>query len=404
LIRFPRVALVAHWDWVHFNFRLPLAHALRDAGCDVTFVCPRGDYFDRLAAEKFRCVEWNVTRRSMNPLRETASLWKLTSVQRNLRPDVIQNFTIKPNFYGSLSARLSRVPRIINTYSGLGYLFSNETLKPALLRTALSPAFRLALRARNVHSVFETQEDLDFLSRAKIVDRSRSTVVSGTGINIQIFRPHPTPNANPGGASDKPLVLMASRLLWDKGIADFVEAADRLRSDNVDADFCIAGETDPGNPASIPRGQIGRWEERYPVRFLGNRSDMADLLRRTRVAVLPSHHEGISRFLMEAAASAVPIVATDIKGCRRVVRHEQNGYLVPPGDPAALATAIARIVRSDSLRDTMASQSRQIAVAEFDEQEVLDQYLDVYRKLGILAPRRVIPLKQQEVSPTTRKA
>ncbi|MFN3420615.1 MAG: glycosyltransferase family 4 protein [Armatimonadota bacterium] len=379
-----KVLLVAHWDWVLYNFRLPLAKALREHGYDVTFVCPFGEYVDKLMAEGFRCIHWSVIRRSVNPIREIKALLHLAHIYYRERPELVHHFTVKPNLLGSLAARLVARRKqgvrlkVINTFMGLGFLFSEDPIA-RLLRTATLPIFRLGQNAPAVWTVCLNFEDMERLTQFRLAIPSRTFVIVSDGVDIHKF--------SPNGQSDTshrehtPIVLMAARLLWDKGVKEFVEVAQLLKERNVNAEFWLAGKPDDGNPMAVPEELLRSWHEQGVIKWLGHCDNMPELLRQVDIAVLPSYHEGVPRFLLEAAATGLPLVATDIEGCRMVVRDRLNGYLVPTRNAKALADAIEQLVRNPELRMRMGKASRGIAVKEFDERKILKQWLDLYEKI-----------------------
>lgn len=376
----PSVALVAHWDWVLYNFRLPLARRLRDLGAEAVFVSPPGRYVPLLERAGFRWAAWTVERRSLNPLGEAVSVVRLAHLYRRERFGAVHHFTIKPVLYGTLAACLAGVPRVINTFTGLGFLFS-EAGSARGLRAAVLPLLRWALHRNAVVTVFQNLEDRDRFLSAGLLPISQSRVIAGSGVDVARFAPAPP-------ATGLPVALLAARLLWDKGVAEFVDAARRLRAWGVEARYWVAGEADPGNPKSIAVEQLTRWAEEGPVEFLGHRADMPALLRQVHVAVLPSYHEGVPKFLLEAAAAGLPLVASDIPGCRAVVQPEVNGLLVPPRNPEALAAALARLLRDAGLRQAMGAAARATAVERFDERQIADRYESLYREVGVLGAAR----------------
>ncbi|HZU06163.1 MAG TPA: glycosyltransferase family 4 protein [Chloroflexota bacterium] len=373
------VALVAHWDWVLYHFRLPLAQRLRARGATVTFICPPGPYVPGLQAAGFRWLPWPVARRSLHPLREARAVARLARLYRRERFAAVQHFTIKPILYGSLAARRAGGPVVLNTFTGLGFLFSRHPLAAAL-RVAVLPLLRGLLHAPATYTVFQNPADQARLVGTRLVPAARARLIPGTGVDVQRFAPAPA------GANDAaPVALLAARLLWDKGVGEFVAAARQLRAAGVAAQFWVAGAPDPGNPACIPAAQLARWQAEGAVTFLGPVADMPALLRQAAVAVLPSYYpEGAPRFLMEAAAAGLPLVGSDIPGCRMVIEPGVNGLLVPPRDAAALAAALARLLRDPAARAAMGRASRALAVARFDEQVLLDAYEALYREAGVL--------------------
>ena len=373
-----KIAFTAHWDWVLYHFRLTLAERLRARGADVQFICPQGDYVHGLQEAGFRWLGWTVERRITNPLREMAAVVRLARLYRRERFAAVHHFTIKPVLYGSLAASMAGVPTTINTFSGLGFLFS-ASRKAAALRLLVLPVLRRMLHRASAHTIFQNPDDRDCFLRSDLVAPSRALLIPGSGVDTQRYSP-----ANAGVGDDAPVVLMASRFLWDKGVGEFIEAARLLREHGVRARFWLAGRLDDGNPACVPPGTVEAWRREAVVQVLGHRDDMPTLLRQAAVAVLPSYREGVPRFLLEAAATGLPLVATDVEGCRMVVKPGRNGTLVRPKDPRALADAIEILLVDPALRTRMGQVSRQLAVEEFDEAHILEMHETLYRRLGII--------------------
>jgi glycosyltransferase involved in cell wall biosynthesis len=372
-----KVLMVAHWDWVLYNFRLPLARALREKGFEVIFVCPYGEYVPKLKEEGFCWIHWAIVRRSLNPVRELIAILHLASIYQRKQPQIVHHFTIKPNFYGSIAALLARRDKVINTFTGLGFLFSEHPLAIGL-RSSILPLAKLAFRASKGWSVFENRQDLETCLRLRLVLPERVVVIDGN-VDTQRFRPNH--DSLPDNKDRPTVVLMAARLLWDKGVREFVEAARMLKARGLQVEFWLAGKPDNGNPMCVPEDFLKEWREEGLINWLGHRDDMPNLLQQVDIAVLPSYHEGVPRFLLEAAACGLPLVATDIEGCRVVVREGVNGFLVPPRNPTALADALERLLQDPSLRRRMGQASRHIAEVEFDERKVLAKWLALYERV-----------------------
>lgn len=367
-----RVLLVAHWDWVLFHFRLPLANVLRDRGHDVRIVCPEGKYSQDLRRAGFRTIAWRLERATLRPTGAARSIRQLAQIYRAEQPWAVQHFTVKPNLFGSVAAARARVPVVINTFSGLGWAFSSGAARIAL-HTAATP-WKAIVRGPRRWTISQTSEDLRTLVRLGLADAECASVIPGSGVDTSVFRPWPKPLG-------PPVVLMVSRLLSAKGIEEFVVAARHLHDRGVSAEFVIAGDPDPGNPASVPDHKLAQWKEEGSVRFLGHRNDVAQLLRDASLAVLPSWSEGVPRFLLEAAASGVPAVATDIPGCRIAVLDGETGRLVPPKAPAILADAIEGLLSQPATLRLFGERARALAVARFDLRDIVDEYASLYDTL-----------------------
>jgi glycosyltransferase involved in cell wall biosynthesis len=373
-----KVLMVAHWDWVLYNFRLPLARALREKGFEVIFVCPYGEYVPKLKEEGFCWVHWAVVRRSLNPVPELIATLHLASIYQREQPQIVHHFTIKPNFYGSIAALLARRDKVINTFTGLGFLFSEHPLAIGL-RSSVLPLAKLAFRASKGWSVFQNRQDLETCLRLRLVLPERVVVIDGSGVDARKF--HPNHDSPPDNHEHPTVVLMAARLLWDKGVREFVEAARVLKARGLQVEFWLAGKPDNGNPMCVPEEFLKKWQGEGLINWIGHRDDMPNLLQQVDIAVLPSYHEGVPRFLLEAAACGLPLVATDIEGCRVVVRDGVNGFLVPVKDPYALADAIETLIKKPELRRQMGIASRKIVEAEFDERIILNKWLALYDRV-----------------------
>ena len=371
-----RVLFVVNAEWYFLSHRLALARALRDAGFEVTVAAAeersQGAVIERAG---FGFIPLKLRRRSTNLWREAGLVRELARVYRRVRPNVVHHVSIKPVLYGSLVARALRVPAVINAVPGLGYLFVQPGLRGALLRRAGLTAYRLALAGRNVRVIMQNPEDLGMFVDHRVVPAGRAILIRGSGVDVDRFVPQPEPDG-------VPVVMLPSRLLWDKGVGDLVEAARLLRTAGVACRVVLVGIPDPENPKSIPEANIEAWRSEGIVEWWGHHEDMPDVLAGASIVALPTcYGEGVPKALLEGAASGRPLIATDVPGCREIVRPGENGFLVPPRDAVALAVAIRRLVEDSALRSRLGARSREIAVSEFSEQIVIRETLAVYREL-----------------------
>jgi glycosyltransferase involved in cell wall biosynthesis len=375
-----RIALVAHWDWVLYNFRLPLAKALRAQGADVAFICPIGAYTPRLRAEGFEVLHWRLRRLSFNPPYEGAAIAHLAWLYRRTTPTCVQHFTIKPALYGSLAARMAGVPKVFNAFTGLGFTFSDASVSRRI-RAIVRPLLRHVSCRRNSMTLFQNIHDRDLFVRSSLVPMEQTCIIPGSGVDTERFKPRQNGQYPHAG----PIVLLAARLIFDKGIAEFVKAAQLVSESGVKCRFWVAGTPDPGNPSCVPDKTLAEWRRQGVVEFLGHRDDMPEMLRQVDIAVLPtSYPEGVPRFLLEAAATGLPLIASDIESCRLVVQDGVNGLLVPPRDAAALAHAVLRLVQDPVMCSRMGEASRAIAVRQFSEDLIIQQYLNLYKEHGAI--------------------
>jgi glycosyltransferase involved in cell wall biosynthesis len=377
----PKIILFANTDWYLFNFRLSLARALRDGGWDVVLVSPPGEYGAALQDAGFRWQPLPMQRNSLNPFREFGLVLHLYRLFRKERPDVVHSFTIKSAVYGSLAARMARVSRRVNAVAGLGFVFTNDSLKARLLKPVVRSLMRLTLNGPGAALILQNPDDVEMFETADIVNASRIHLIRGSGVNTSKFA-QLSDVPKTGG---RPLrVLLAARLLWDKGIGEYVEAARILRRSGRKVEFLLAGEPDAGNPAAVPINTVNGWVADGTLEWLGQVSDMPSLLRSIDIMVLPSYREGLPKSMIEAAACGIALVTTDAPGCREVVSLSGvDGFRVPVKDGVSLANAIALLCDDEPLRKTVGNNARLRALNEFDEKIVIAQTMDVYERMRV---------------------
>jgi glycosyltransferase involved in cell wall biosynthesis len=365
-----RVVLFANTDWFLYNFKLSLARALRARGDEVVLLSPPGEYGPRLREMGFRWESLPVSRSGVNPLAELAAIRRVRDLYRDVRPDVVHHFTIKCVIYGSLAARRVGVRRIVNSVTGLGFALLGNTLKARLIRPVVLALYRRSLRGTFV--IFQNADNRDTLAAKGVLKDSSVRVIAGDGVDTERFVPATK-------ASNGAIVLMMARLLYSKGIAEFVEAARRVRAVMPTVRFLLAGEPDPGNPESVSAEALQGWQAEGVVEFLGHRSDVLELNQACTVAVLASTQgEGIPRALLEAAACGRPLVATDVAGCRELVIDGQTGFLVPPADGPMLAEATLRLLHDDTLRQRLGAAARALVDERFSDRCIIAQTFSIY--------------------------
>lgn len=371
-----KLVLFANTEWYLWNFRRSLAMALRDAGHEVLLISPDGPYGEKLRALGVSWQPLPMERRSLNPLREAALLWRLVRLFRRERVELVHGFTIKSAVYGSLAARLAGVPARVNAVAGMGYVFISDSPKARVLRPIVRALLKLALGGRNARLILQNPDDVALFEQARLVDAAQIRLIPGSGVDCSRFQPNPARELG-----NRLRVLLPARLLWDKGLAEYVHAARVLHAEGRPIDFLLAGDPDPGNPAAVPEADVREWVGQGLVQWLGHVDDMPALLRSVEIVALPSYREGLPKGLIEAAASGCALVTTDVPGCREVVTHEADGLLVPMQDGNALARAIARLQDDPGLRVRLAEAGRRKALERFDERIVVRDTLAVYREV-----------------------
>jgi glycosyltransferase involved in cell wall biosynthesis len=369
-----RILYTANAAWYFAQARLPLAMAALAAGYEVHLAAPEDETVPILEKAGLRFHRIPVQRKSVNPFRETQALAAIWRTFKSIKPSIAHNFAHKPVLYGSAAARILRCPTV-NTICGLGYLFISDSPKAILLRKLVGNAYRHLFR-HGVLCTFENHDDERTFISQRIVPRERTRVIPGTGVDCRRFSPVP------GKPDGLPIVLLGARMLWDKGIGEFVEAARELSRRGVRARLVLAGPLDSGNPAAITRSQLDAWVQEGIIEWWGNQEHMHEVLRRVTIACLPSYREGLPSFLVEASASGVPLVATDVPGCREVVIHQKTGLLTAARDSRSLADALEILLKNDVLRTEYGRAARQDALIRFDTQRVCGLMLELYRDLA----------------------
>ena len=378
-----KILFFANTDWYLYNFRLGLARFLGRCGHEVVMVSPPGSHGPRLEAEGFRWIPLDMQRRSLNPLREARLVLRLIKLYREERPDLVHHFTLKCVIYGAIAARIANVRAVIHAIAGFGFVFVSDTLLALALRPFVRRMLRAACSQRGSAIIVQNSDDLAAVRRLSI-GNTPVHLIRGSGVDVDRFKPRTAPRP------DGPLnVLFVGRLLIDKGIEDFVSAASMCQAlIPGKLKFLAAGEPDFGNPASVPPERLSTWRDGGTVDFLGHVEDMAMLLSSADIVVLPSYGEGAPRSLIEAAACAIPLVATDVRGCREVVVDGHNGYLVPLRDVDALVHAIVQLAEDPALRERMGNAGRRRVLDELQERTVVDKTYQVYQQV-LTAPRRL---------------
>ena len=368
-----KIFLVSRCAWTLFNFRAGLMRKLIENGNKVVGGGAAGDGFEpKIEALGVKFNGLPVDKKGINPRADVKLFWSLYRWYREQQPDIVHHFTIKPVIYGSIAARMAKIPKIVNTVTGLGYVFTDE--KITWLRRLVVGLYRISLNCADF-TFFQNQDDYDlFLSRG-LVKKCGTALLPGSGVDCEHFSP--LSGLNPLKES-QPTFLMVSRLLKDKGVYEFVEAARLVKGHYPKARFQLLGRRDVRNPNVVPENDLKSWDNQGLVSWPGEVSDVRPIMAKSDVVVLPSYREGTPRALLEAAAMAKPIITTDAVGCREVVDDEINGLLVPVKDAPALAGAMKRMINDPEMRKRMGKAGRKKVEREFDEKIVIKKILEVY--------------------------
>lgn len=374
LPKFMKVLFLVTEDNYFWTHRLGLARKVRDAGAEVVVMTRIGKLAEQLRSEGFTLVHWEASRGSLNPASELSAFLQVCSALRSLRPDLVHHIALKPIVYGGLAAQLCGKLPAVNAVAGLGEVFHGQSAKMSAVRKLLVPLLRMAMRPARSRTITQNQQNSDHLIALGIIQASQVRMIRGVGVDTVKFSPRPEPIGTP-------VVMLASRMLWSKGVGEFVAAARILRERGVQAKFQLVGGIDDHNPAGISVGQLQAWREQGLVEWLGHRDDMAEALNSANLICLPSYGEGLPKVLIEAAACGRAIITSDVPGCRDVVRQGENGLLVPVRDVQALAEAIQPLLANQELRKDMGRNGRELVMRQFTEERIIAETFAVYREL-----------------------
>ncbi len=370
----PRLLFLIDEDRDFCTHRLDLARAAREAGFEVLVATHVQRHAKRIEQEGFKLIPITLRRGVQSPHHDWSALIELIHLYRVLKPDIVHHVALKQVLFGAIAARIAKVPAVVNAVTGLGYMFQPGSPRRALLRWMITPVLRWALSNRRSVTIFQNKDDLEDFVRSGLVDMSRAVIIRGAGVNVAQFRPSPE-------LDGIPVVMLASRLLRDKGVKEFVTAARLLKSNDIHARCVLVGTVDHDNPSSVSVAQVRGWSNEGVIEWWGHYDEMSDVFAFCHVVVLPSYAEGLPKVLLEAAACAKPLIATRIRGCQEVVRDGDNGLLVPVREARALAQAIMTLVQNKALREHMGARGRDIAVNEFRVQLIANETLSVYGRL-----------------------
>jgi glycosyltransferase involved in cell wall biosynthesis len=379
-------------DSTFWSHRLALALAAKAEGADVVVMTRSGRYCSLLEGAGLRIIRWNISRPSLNPFRELYSLFQVFRAYQCERPDLVHHVALKPIIYGGIAAHLVGSTPAINTITGLGLVFTSPSWPLVFLRFMLSLVLKLVCGFPNSRTIVQNEIDRELLLKKNIMQPSRAVVIPGFGVDTGQFAPRPEPMGIP-------VVMLPARMLWEKGVLEFVSAAKEIREKGISARMVLVGVPDPQNKGCISEACLKEWVRSGAVEWWGKRENMPETLSEANVVCLPSYREGIPKVLMEAAACGRAIVTTNAPGCSYVVRNGENGFLVPVKDSRALAAAISVLLQSPSLRKQMGAAGRKRAVLEFSEEQVISQTLHTYTEVlnrKWQKSDRPFPQKQEE--------
>lgn len=367
-----RLLFIVNVDWFFVSHRLPIALAAKQEGYDVHLACKFTDQAEYLESLGFTLHQLDLSRSGTGLLSEISAFRGIFSMLRRVKPDIVHLVTIKPVIYGGIASRLLRVKQRVASISGLGYIFIAHGLRASILRFAVSLLYRFALRSGTTKVIFQNPDDKQLLLELGIIEPSQVVMIRGSGVDLSRYQVVAEPD-------DIPVVMLVARLLIDKGVFEFVEAARKLKHNGVPVRMVLVGDTDDGNPKSVSSRDIDDWLKQGIVEHWGYQKDINMTMAKANVVVLPSYREGLPKSLIEAAACGRAVITTDVPGCRDAITSGVTGLLVPVKNSDSLVDAINTLISDSVQRLQMGLAGRQLAEQAFDIQMVISTHLKLYR-------------------------
>ena len=366
-----KIVVVSHHTKSLLNFRGQMIQEFVKAGHEVTVCAPENDpeLVEKVSGMGVTFITFPLERNGMNPVKDLYANLFLVKTLRRIKPDYVFSSSMKPVIYGSISAWLAGVPRIYCMISGVGYAFIELGFKRKLINLMVRNLFRVALK-KNVSVFFQNPDDRDLFVRLGLVRLKQTVMINGSGVDLQHFNQAPIPKS-------PPVFLSICRLIKDKGVVEYVDAARAIKSRHPEATFNLLGPLDTKNPSALSKSQIDRWQQEGVIHYCGETEDVRPFISESSVFVLPSYYEGTPRSALEAMSMGRPVITTDAPGCRETVSAGKNGFLAPVRNVDGLVEAMERFIADPELIARMGQTSREIVVERFDVHKVNARILEV---------------------------
>jgi glycosyltransferase involved in cell wall biosynthesis len=369
-----KIIYLVNVDWFFLSHRLPIALEVLKTGAEVWVITANTGRKEEIESYGFRFVDFPFSRRGTNLLFEILKLPRLYKLYKKIKPDLVHHVTIKPVIYGSLVARRLENVKVVNAITGMGFSFSEDE-KATKISALVKKAYRIALNNKNVRVIFQNEKDLEVFLNEQLIEKDQATLIRGSGVNCSLFKPSQK-------KSDKKIVLLASRMIWDKGIKEFVEAAKIVKEQIPDVQFILAGTSDKGNPNVVSEKILLEWNKEGNVEWLGHVNDMVKLIQNSTLVTLPTYYpEGVPKILIESASTGKPIITTNRPGCNDIVKDNENGLLIPEKDSVALANAIMSLINNPQKMEELGKRGREMVLEEYSEDIVVSKTIDLYELL-----------------------
>ena len=360
----------------HYFLSHKLPHALKalKSGFDVLIVCKESRYREKILSYGFKFENINLDRKSLNPFKEFLTILSFFKIIKRFKPDIIQNIALKPILYGSFCSIFQRKIKIqINAIVGLGYLFINKTLFNFFVKTILKFLLKFLFFDKKNIIVFQNKDDLDLFLKKKIVNKPQSKLIPSSGVNIKTFKP--------SKIEKKFDLIMHSRMLVDKGVMDLIKAIKILKKKNFDIKVLLLGNPDNNNRASIKIEDLKKWKSEKLILWKSAKINVIKYINQSRIGILPSYREGFPKSLLESASCGLPLISTNVPGCKDICINNYNGLTVDIKNPSQLSEAIRNLITNEKMINHMGSNSRKLVIKKYSDQIISSEFLKLYRIL-----------------------
>jgi N,N'-diacetylbacillosaminyl-diphospho-undecaprenol alpha-1,3-N-acetylgalactosaminyltransferase len=385
-----KICISSNTDWSIITYRAGLIKQLQELCDSLITICSDIGFSKEL---KKRNLGFLILLRSyvkpISIIKDVLLIFEYYKIFKTEKPDILHNFTIKPVIYGSIAAKLAGVPCIVNTITGLGFVYTGNSIKHKIIRFVTNRLYTIAFKMSHF-TWFQNKDDYDyFVNQKKLIKAEHAGIINGSGVNIDEFSPEAIPKESKNKIQEELhidksdiVVTFISRMLYDKGVSELIEAIRKLKYKNISARFLFVGPLAPGNPAMVPEKELLQWESEGLIAYLGRRRDIKELLSISSILVFPSfYREGTPKVLLEAGAMGIPLITTNSIGCKDVVEDGINGILVPVKDVESLVAAMEKLILDPDLREKYGKASREKIVKEYDEKQIVRQTIQKYEEL-----------------------
>ncbi|OCQ54410.1 N,N'-diacetylbacillosaminyl-diphospho-undecaprenol alpha-1,3-N-acetylgalactosaminyltransferase [Photorhabdus australis subsp. thailandensis] len=371
-----KLLFVVNVDWFFISHRLPIALSAMNQGYDIHLACGITNQYHYLIGLGINVHPLPLSRSGTSWFNELKTFKTIFQVIKNIKPDIIHMVTSKPVIYAGIASLVLGINKRVASISGLGYIFIDNTIKSKIIRFLVIKFYKLSLHNNKTNVIFQNKNDRDLFCSLNILKKDNSLIIRGSGVKVDNYHVIPEPN-------DIPVVMLVARLLYDKGVMEFVNAAKILKSEGIQIRMVLVGNTDE-NPKSVKKEEIDHWVKQEIVEYWGYRHDIDNIMSKANIIVLPSYREGLPKSLIEAAACGRAVITTDVPGCRDAIINNVTGLLVPVKDSFALSEAIQDLISNSEKRNNMANEGRKLAERVFDISLVISKHLEIYNGKGSL--------------------